>query len=162
MSNFQMDAQDLVRGMKHFTKSNSPHLTESQCKLIFNHVLSQNLNDKDILKLIENINRDVSGNKLNNVDSSILSSSSLHILINKQLKNYNLETIFKDLFDLYQKDGYIDTKAFQKFLDLCGLNMSYDSIVYLSKIKISSDHMYNKIDYKSFIKLMETILKKQN
>ncbi|CRH02692.1 conserved Plasmodium protein, unknown function [Plasmodium relictum] len=160
MNNAEIDVQCLLRSLKYFSKDNSALLTEDDCKIIFNKILSQDLNDESIRELIKNIKADIKWNKLNYVENFILNPSILHSLINKQLKKYELEIIFKDLFSCIQRNNVINTNDLKRFLSLCNINTSQDSLIYLCKVNLNLEDSNQSADYNTFVNMMKKYLKK--
>lgn len=158
----KINVHDLIRGLKHLTKDPSALLSPNHCAAILNGLFSQKLNEESIKCLLEDINTEVTGHKLNSVDDYVLNSSALHMLINKQLRNHKLEVIFKDLFNLIQKDGVIHKEGLKHFFQLCNISMPEESLFCICQIHLKMENIVNTIDYPTFIKLMEIYLKKRN
>lgn len=157
----QIDAYDLIRCLKHFTKSPSTLLCSNHCVKILNGFFMQNLDENDIKHLLQDINKGIKGEKLNSMDEHVLNSSALHILINTQLRNYTLEDIFRDLFNTIQKNGVIHKEDLKAFFQLCNINMPENALVSLCQIHLKMEHTTGTIDYPTFIKLIEMYLKKK-
>ncbi|CRG93574.1 conserved Plasmodium protein, unknown function [Plasmodium gallinaceum] len=158
MNKLELDAQCLIRALKYFSKDNSATLSENDCKKIFNKILSQDLNDENIREIIKNIKADIKWNKLNYVENFMLSPSILHILINKQLKKHELEIIFKDFFKCIQTNNVINTNDLKRFLRLCNINISQDSLLYLCKVYLNLEDANQSADYNAFVNMMKKYL----
>lgn len=121
----------------------------------------QNLDENDIKNLLQDINKGIKGEKLNSMDEYVLNSSALHMLINKQIRNYALEDIFTDLFNIIQKNGVIRKEDLKAFFQLCNVNMPENVLNSLCQIHLNMEHTTSTIDYPTFIKLIEVYLTKQ-
>ncbi|SOV16410.1 conserved Plasmodium protein, unknown function [Plasmodium sp. DRC-Itaito] len=158
----ELEEQHLIRALKYLTQTNSCELSQKECKIIFNEILSQNLNDENIRDLIINIKSGIQGNKQNYVENFILSPSMLYLLINKQLKKHDLETIFKDFFKCIQNNNEINSEDLKRFLNLCNKNMSCNSSIDFSKINLNMIKLKEPMNYNIFINMMEQYLKKKD
>lgn len=156
----QMDAFDLIRCLKQFTRSPSTLLCSNHCTKILNGFFRQNLDETDIKNLLQEINKGIKGEKLNNMDEYVLNSSALHMLINTQLRNYTLEDIFTDLFNIIQKNGVIHKEDLKVFFQLCNINMSENVLNSLCQIHLNMEHNTSTINFPTFIKLIEMYLTK--
>ncbi|CDO65546.1 conserved Plasmodium protein, unknown function [Plasmodium reichenowi] len=158
----ELEEQHLIRALKYLTQTNSCELSQKECKIILNEILSQNLNDENIRDLIINIKSGIQGNKHNYVENFILSPSMLYLLINKQLKKYDLETIFKDFFNCIQNNNEINSDDLKTFLNLCNKNMARNSSIDFTKINLNMIKLKEPMNYNIFINMMEQYLKKKD
>ncbi|KAI4834981.1 hypothetical protein MKS88_005662 [Plasmodium brasilianum] len=157
----EIDVQYLIRALKYFTKNDDAELYEKDVKIIFNKILSQDMSHEGVKELIKNIKADIQWHKPNYVENFILTSSILHILINKQLRKHDLGTIFKDLFSILQTNGEIDKNNLKRFLSLCDNRILEDSSMSLSKFNFDIANLNKPVDYTAFLNLMEKYLKIQ-
>ncbi|CAD2105128.1 conserved Plasmodium protein, unknown function [Plasmodium vinckei lentum] len=155
----EIDLQCLIRALKFFTKTEDGELNENDVNIIFNKILSQNMEHQDIKELIKNIKSSIHENNSNYIDDYILTPSMLNILINTQLAKYNMNTLFKDLFSCIQKDGEIDKTNLKTFLNLCNNNSSNGSSLCLDKFHFNADNLNKGINYEEFVNIMKGYLK---
>ncbi|EUD69122.1 hypothetical protein C922_00814 [Plasmodium inui San Antonio 1] len=157
----EIDVQCLIRALAYFTKNDDGELCEEDVNSIFNKILSQNLSHEDVRDLIRNVKESIQWNRPNYVENFVLTPSILHILINRQLKKHDLQTIFKDLFSCIESKGKIGKTELGKFIDLCKRNTATeDSSLSLSKFNFDLANSGKDIDYDTFLGLMENYLKK--
>ncbi|SBT49208.1 conserved Plasmodium protein, unknown function [Plasmodium ovale wallikeri] len=156
----EMDVQYLIRALKYFTKTDDGELCEKDVHIIFNKILSQNVSHESVRELIKSVKAVIPSIKSNYVENFILTPSILHILIKRQLKKHDLRTIFKDLFSCIETNGEIDTNSLKKFLHLCNNSGSDDSSMSLSNFSFRTSNSSERIDFATFVNLMQEYLKK--
>ncbi|CAA9991059.1 conserved Plasmodium protein, unknown function [Plasmodium knowlesi strain H] len=157
----EIDVQCLIRALAYFTKNDDGELCEEDVNVIFNKILSQNLSHENVRELIKNVKESIQWNRSNYVENFVLTPSILHILINRQLKKHDLQTIFKDLFSCIESNGKIGKAELGKFIDLCKRNATTeDSSLSLRKFNFGVTNSGESVDYNTFLGLMEKYLKK--
>ncbi|CDU20788.1 hypothetical protein YYC_01588 [Plasmodium yoelii 17X] len=157
----EIDLQCLIRALKYFTKTEDGELNENDINIIFNKILSQNMEHQEIKELIKNIKSSIHENNSNYIDDYILTPSMMNILINTQLAKCNMNIIFKDLFACIQKNGEIDKDSLKNFLDLCNNNSSNGSSLCLDKFHFNADNLNKGINYEEFVNIMRNYLKEE-
>ncbi|ANQ10861.1 Uncharacterized protein PCOAH_00054130 [Plasmodium coatneyi] len=157
----EIDVQYLIRALAYFTKNDDGELCEEDVNAIFNKILSQNLSHESVRELIKNVKESIQWNRSNYVENFVLTPAILHILINRQLKKHDLQTIFKDLFSCIESNGKIGKTELGKFIDRCKRNITTeDSSLSLSKFNFGVTNSGEAVDYNTFLGLMEKYLKR--